>query len=39
MEDVGRDGRIMLEWILGKLYGRVWTGCTCLRIGTSGRLV
>jgi hypothetical protein len=26
-EDVGVDGRIILEWILGKYGGRVWTGC------------
>jgi hypothetical protein len=34
-EDLGLDGRI-LEWILGKQDGRVWTGCIWLRIGTSG---
>jgi hypothetical protein len=28
-------GKVILEWILGKLCGRVWTGCIWLRIGTS----
>jgi len=23
----GVDGKITLEWILGKLGGKVWTGC------------
>jgi hypothetical protein len=26
---------IILEWILGKYGGRVWTGCMWLRIGTT----
>jgi len=30
------DGRIILEWILGKYNGKVWSGCICLRIGGSG---
>jgi hypothetical protein len=25
-EDLGVDGRIILEWILGKYGGKVWTG-------------
>jgi hypothetical protein len=25
VEDIGVDGNIILEWILGKLGGRVWT--------------
>jgi hypothetical protein len=33
-ENLGVDGNIILEWILGK----VWTGCIWLRIGTSGGL-
>jgi hypothetical protein len=37
-EDLGVDGKI-LEWILGKQVGKVWTGCIWLRIGTSGRLM
>jgi len=35
--DVG--GRIILEWILGKYGGRVWTGCIWFRIGISGGLL
>jgi hypothetical protein len=38
-EDVGIDGRIILEWILGKWHGKVGTGCMWLRTGTSGRLL
>jgi hypothetical protein len=26
LEDLGIDGKIILEWILGKYGGRVWTG-------------
>jgi len=32
IEDLGIDGRIILEWDLGK----VWTGCMWLRIRTGG---
>jgi len=28
------DRRIILEWILGKQCGKVWTVCMWLRIGT-----
>jgi hypothetical protein len=35
-EDLGVDGRIILEWILGKYNGRVWTRVFWLRTGTSG---
>jgi len=38
-EDLGVDGRIILEWILGKYGGRVWTGLIWLRIGASDRLL
>jgi hypothetical protein len=38
-EDLGVDGRIILEWILGKEGGYVWTGYIWLRIGTSGGLL
>jgi hypothetical protein len=31
-EDMGIGGKIILEWILGKLGGKVW-----LRIGTNGK--
>jgi hypothetical protein len=34
-EDLGIDGNIILEWILGKEGGKVWTGFTWLRIRTS----
>jgi hypothetical protein len=30
------DGRTILEWILGKQGGKVWTGCIWLRIGSGG---
>jgi len=26
-EDLGTDGTIILEWILRKQCGKVWTGC------------
>jgi hypothetical protein len=35
-EDLGVNGKIILDWILGKQCGRVWTGCMWLRIRTSG---
>jgi hypothetical protein len=35
-EDLDVDGRIILEWILEKYGGKVWTECICLRIETSG---
>jgi hypothetical protein len=38
-EDLGIDGRIIFEWILGKEGGNVWTGCIWLRIRTSGVLL
>jgi hypothetical protein len=25
-EDLDADGNMMLEWIIGTYYGRVWTG-------------
>jgi len=34
LEDVGADGKMLLEWILGKNVGRLWTGC----ISSSGLL-
>jgi hypothetical protein len=33
------DGKIILEWILGKKGGKKWTGCIWLRIRTSGGLL
>jgi hypothetical protein len=38
-EDLHVDGRIILEWILVKYIGKVWTGFIWLRIGTSGGLL
>jgi hypothetical protein len=38
-EGVGVDGRIILEWILEKQGGKLWTGCIWLRIGTSSGLL
>jgi hypothetical protein len=37
-EDIGVDGSI-LELVLGKLGGKLWTGFIWLRIGTSGGLL
>jgi hypothetical protein len=39
LEDLGVDVRIILEWILGKYSGKVWTRFIWLRIGASGRLL
>jgi hypothetical protein len=33
-EGIGADGRIILEWIMGKWDVKVWTGCIWLSIGT-----
>jgi hypothetical protein len=38
-EDLDVDGNVILEWILWKYGGKVWTGFIWLRIGTSGRLL
>jgi hypothetical protein len=38
-KDIDLGGRIILEWILGKQDGNVWTGFIWLRIGTSGELL
>jgi hypothetical protein len=35
-EDLGVYGRIILEWILEKYSGKVWTGFIWHRIWTSG---
>jgi hypothetical protein len=29
-KDLGVDGRIILEWTLGKYDGKIWTGCIYL---------
>jgi hypothetical protein len=36
LEDPGEDGRIILRWILRKWDEGVWTGRSCIRIGTGG---
>ena len=36
LEDPGVDGRAILRWIFRKWDVRVWTGSSCLRIGTGG---
>jgi hypothetical protein len=33
-KDLDVDGKIILDWILGKQGGKVWTGWICLRIWT-----
>jgi hypothetical protein len=38
-EDLGMDGRIILEWITEKQGRKVWSGFILLSIGTSGRLL
>jgi len=35
-EDLGVDGRIILEWILGRCGEKSWTWFIRLRIGTNG---
>jgi hypothetical protein len=36
-EDLVVDGKIILEWILRRRGGRVWTGLIWLNTGDSGR--
>jgi len=36
LEDPGVDGRIILRWIFRTWDVGVWTGSSCLRIGTGG---
>jgi len=39
MEDMGIDGRIILEWFLGEQGGKVWPECILFRLGTIGGLL
>jgi hypothetical protein len=39
LEDLGIDGKTILEWILGKQGRKVWTTCIWFRIGISCRLL
>jgi hypothetical protein len=39
LEDLGVDREIILEEVLRKYGGNVWTGFIWLRIGTSGGLL
>jgi hypothetical protein len=39
LEGLGIDGRIILEWIMGKQVMYLWAEFMWLRIGTSSRLV
>jgi len=39
LENLGVDGRIILEGILEKKGGKMWTGFILLRIVTSDRLL
>jgi len=38
-EDLGIDGKIILEWIVGKQGGKVWPGFIWLKVGISDRLL
>jgi hypothetical protein len=38
-EDLGLDGRIIYDCILGKYGGRAWIGFIQLRIGTSSGIL
>jgi hypothetical protein len=38
-EDLGVDGRTVLEWVLHKSGGRAWNGLIWLRMGTGGGLL
>jgi len=37
-EDLGVDGKVISEWILGKQGKKMWTGCIWLKTWTSGGL-
>ena len=39
LEDLGVDGKIILETVLQKLVEKAWAGSVCLKIGTGGGLL
>jgi hypothetical protein len=39
LEDLGADEKTILQWMLGKQNGKLWTGRIWLRTGTSGGLL
>jgi hypothetical protein len=39
MEDLHKDGRIILKWILKTQDGRTWSGLVWTNMETSGRLL
>jgi len=39
LEEPGVDERMILEWILGKENGKLWTGFVWFRIRNSGGLL
>jgi hypothetical protein len=39
LEDLGVDGRILLQWTLKKYYELAWKGLSWLRIKTVGGLL
>jgi hypothetical protein len=38
-EDLDIDGKVILEWMLGKESGKMWTEFMWLSVGTSDRLL
>jgi hypothetical protein len=38
-EDLGIDGRIILDYVLEKYGGKMWTEFICLRRGPSGEFL
>jgi hypothetical protein len=38
LRDLGRDGRVILKWFLGKQIEKVWMGLIWLRTETCGGL-